>query len=76
MASVRVTVPDEHVQTVLAAVGAAMGKEGNATAAEVREFLANYLRATVYNVRRSQAERAALEAVDVADDIEITAEAG
>lgn len=71
---VTLTIPDDAASRVveaLAHAGGWDGKEGNGVAA--RRYITTVIRQTVRNYEQAKAERAALDALDSVDEVDITA---
>lgn len=62
MASININIPDQHVARVVHALCAA-GGYSEETAANAKASLMEMIKRHVHNVERSEAERAAVEAV-------------
>lgn len=63
MATLSITVPDAQVPRVQAALGRALGLEGDATADQVRQFLVDTLVEAVLAQERAEAAKAARDGV-------------
>jgi len=70
MATVTLTIPTQHVDRVVHALSVSAGLPE--TAASAKQALINYIKATVHNVERGEAEAAALAAVPDPDTDGIT----